>query len=268
MKTLIAFCCCILSTLTQAGSLVDVQVLDRNTGQVLETWHHQGKLYVAGTPGNRYAVRLLNKSGGRVLSVISVDGVNAVSGQTANISQSGYVLSSAQSAEITGWRKSMDEVAAFYFTSLPDSYAARTDRPQNVGVIGVAVFREYEPPRIQEGLPRPRAAMRNESAAADAASAPAQAPATAEASGLAKQSAETRSPPAMEAKLGTGHGERLNARTEYTDFRRASEQASEIIAIHYDSRRNLMARGIIPMPVYSRPTPNPFPGSFVPDPKG
>lgn len=266
MKTLIALCFCILSTLTQAGSLVDVQILDRNTGQVLETWFHQGKLYVAGSPGNRYAVRLLNKSGGRVLSVISVDGVNAVSGQTANISQSGYVLSSGQSAEIAGWRKSMDEVAAFYFTSLSDSYAARTDRPQNVGVIGVAVFREYEPPRLQENMYKPRAAMRNE--AADAAPAPAQAPAAAEASGLAKQSAETRSPPAMEAKLGTGHGERLNARTEYTDFRRASEQASEIIAIHYDSRKNLMARGIIPMPVYSRPTPNPFPGSFVPDPKG
>ena len=44
--------------------------------------------------------------------------------------------------EIDGWRKSMDEVAAFYFTALPDSYAARTGRPDNVGVIGVALFRE------------------------------------------------------------------------------------------------------------------------------
>ena len=41
----------------------------------------------------------------------------------------------------------LNEVAAFYFTQLPDSYAARTDRPDNVGVIGVAVFREYQPPR-------------------------------------------------------------------------------------------------------------------------
>ena len=40
----------------------------------------------------------------------------------------------------------MDDVAQFYFTDLPDSYAARTGRPRNVGVIGVAVFREAPPP--------------------------------------------------------------------------------------------------------------------------
>ena len=43
---------------------------------------------------------------------------------------------------IEGWRKSLDDVATFYFTRLPDSYAARTGRPDNVGVIGVALFPE------------------------------------------------------------------------------------------------------------------------------
>src|SRR6185295_2747740 len=50
--------------------------------------------------------------------------------------------------EITGWRKSYSEAAAFYFTALPDSYAARTDRPDNVGVIGAAVFRERVVPPV------------------------------------------------------------------------------------------------------------------------
>ncbi|UCE31785.1 MAG: hypothetical protein JSW68_02225, partial [Burkholderiales bacterium] len=126
----------------QAGRLIDMQIVNRSTGEVLSTYRHHGRVYVAGTPGDRYAVRLVNRSGGRVLVVLSVDGVNAVTGETASPEQSGYVLGPYGSAEIAGWRKSLREVAQFYFTALPDSYAARTDRPDHVGVIGAAVFRE------------------------------------------------------------------------------------------------------------------------------
>jgi hypothetical protein len=68
-------------------------------------------------------VRLTNTVGERVLVVLSVDGVNAVTGETANPSQAGYVLDPWQSTEIAGWRKSLDDVAQFVFTDLPDSYA-------------------------------------------------------------------------------------------------------------------------------------------------
>ena len=98
-------------------------------------------------PGHEYAVRIRNCTGGRVLVVTSVDGVNVISGDTAVAAQSGYVLDPWASVEIAGWRKSLDRTAAFYFTDLGDSYAARTGRPQNVGVIGVAVFQE-RPKRI------------------------------------------------------------------------------------------------------------------------
>ncbi len=98
-------------------------------------------------PGHEYAVRIRNCTGGRVLVVTSVDGVNVISGDTASPGQSGYVLDPWASVEIAGWRKSMERTAAFYFTDLGDSYAARTGRPQNVGVIGVAVFQE-RPKRI------------------------------------------------------------------------------------------------------------------------
>ena len=111
------------------GSLVDMQIVDRSRGDTLSTWRHRGASYVAGRPGDRYAVRLTNRSSGRVLVVLSVDGVNAVSGETAAVSQTGYVLAPYQSAEITGWRKTYSEAAAFYFTALPDSYASRTGRP-------------------------------------------------------------------------------------------------------------------------------------------
>ena len=256
MKVLLALlaCAATLASSAHAGSLVDVQVTDRSTGQVLETYRHQGRLYVVGTPGSRYAVNLINKTGNRVLTVLSVDGVNAVSGETAAASQSGYVLGPGQTAGISGWRKSQDEVAAFYFTSVADSYAGRTDRPRNVGVIGVAVFRESEPPRP---APLPAPMTSRDSAEADAA------PLASSARGAAKAAQEQ----ATESRLGTGHGERIAARSEFTEFRRATERPAEVLALYYDSRTNLIARGIIPAPSpYGRP--NPFPGGFVPDPKG
>ncbi len=134
-----------MSAAAHAGSLVDVSVIDRDTGSVLPAHRHDGKFYIAGVPGHRYSVRLSNRTGSRVMTVLSVDGVNAISGQTANPNQSGYVLDAWQSTEVEGWRKSMSEIAQFNFTALDNSYAARTGRPNNVGVIGVAVFREKPP---------------------------------------------------------------------------------------------------------------------------
>lgn len=244
MRTFIAFCAALwlagCASPAVAGSLAEVDVVSAATGKKLETWRHGGRLYVAGTPGERFAVRLANRSGGRLLTVLSVDGVNAVTGETAAARQSGYVLEPRQSADIRGWRKSLDEVAAFYFTALPDAYAARTGRPDHVGVIGVAVFREYAAPR-----PAPFEALTKPSL--DAAG-----------EGRAMQEA---------SRLGTGHGERLSDPTQYTDFRRASEAPAEVLTIYYDSRANLAARGIIPRaPRYAHPQP--FPAGFVPDPLG
>jgi hypothetical protein len=236
-----------------AGGLLGLAVVDRDTGITLPTYADRGRLYVAGTPGHRYAVRLTNRSGGRVLAVLSVDGVNAVSGQTASPEQTGYVLAPWESTEVAGWRKNLDEIAQFNFTALPDSYAARTGRPANVGVIGVAVFAERAPP------PRPR----EEIAAAPPAPAAAQAESR-------KQAADAERAPAdmmarSAAPLGTGHGAREYAHVGTTTFERASNRPAETVTIWYDSYANLVARGVIARPI-AREEPQPFPGGFVPDP--
>lgn len=244
------------ATAASAGMLANIEIVDRTTGRTLTTYTHEGRFYVAGTPGDRYAVRLRNRTGGRLLTVVSVDGVNVLTGDTAAPNQTGYVLSPQERTDIAGWRKSETEVAAFYFTRLPDSYAARTERPGNVGVIGVAVFKEYVPPPPPVAVGSPRRMTPN----AEVQEAP-----------MADAANEMASAKRMEAKeaekLGTGHGERLHDPVTYTDFRRQREQANEIIAIYYDSRANLIARGIIPN-ASSPARPQPFPGHFVPDPKG
>ncbi len=136
------------------GSLVDVVLVDRDAASVLDVVPHRGRHYVAGRPGARYAIRVTNRTGERVLAVMAVDGVNIVTGQTAAWNQGGYVLQPWASHEITGWRKSTQEVAAFEFAALPDSYAALTGRPNDVGVIGVAVFNERVPVPLQPMAPQ------------------------------------------------------------------------------------------------------------------
>lgn len=243
-----------ITSIAGAGQLAAVSIINQSTGERLPVWRHQGNNYVAGKPGERYAIEVRNKTGERILSVLSVDGVNALTGSTASQAQSGYVLGAWQPVEIKGWRKNMDEVAAFYFTQLSDSYAARTGRPDNVGVIGVALFREYV-------VPAPVVQPEYERMAPMAPISPAPA-----ASGALSKSAESRAEKA-DTRIGTGHGERINSAVRSTDFQRASSQADEIISIRYDSYANLVARGIIPRGRDVYPAqPNPFPGGFVPDP--
>lgn len=239
------------------GRLADLSIHDRNAGQQLPVYWHEGRAWIAGKPGNEYAVRIRNRGNEDLLAVLSVDGVNAVSGETANPQQSGYVLAPRRMFEVAGWRKSLSNTAAFYFTSLPDSYAARTGRPDDVGVIGVALFRMKSPPPPAAVV----APLAREAQSAPAA--PSGAGARAEASGDARRDA----PPMQEQKLGTGHGRTETSPARYVQFERATREPVETVAIYYDRYENLVARGIVPAPVPPRPAlPRPFPG-FVPDPR-
>ena len=279
----------------QAGNLVDLSVTDLDTGKELRVYQGGGKFYVAGTPGHRYALELDNRTAGRGLAVVSVDGVNAVTGQSAGPLQSGYVLDAWEHAEVKGWRKNLSESAEFVFTSVPKSYAARTGRPQNVGVIGIAVFREQAPrydysypdwrgndERDDYGANEPdsgldRYAGRDaEGGARPSAKAGAQAE-SAPAAPMAKDGAlASRAAPAGAAKsydserrerqeLGTGHGQRRYDPVGSTEFKRASNTPDEVVTMYYDDWSGLVARGVV-RPRWYHQQPDPFPLTFVPDP--
>ena len=155
----------------------------------------------------------------------------------------------------------MDDVAQFVFTDLPDSYAARTGRPQNVGVVGIAVFREARP--VAYDYPPPPAVAREESAERGVAKAAAPAAqsnardAAAESDSMARQ------------RLGTGHGQREWAPVSHTAFVRASRSPSQVMQLRYDDMDSLVAMGIVrrPYPPYYESTqPRAFPNGFVADP--
>jgi hypothetical protein len=225
------------------GGLADLSIYDRSEGRSLPVYWHGGRAYVVGKPGNEYQLMLRSRQGEDVLAVLSVDGVNVITGQTASVQQSGYVLAPGRAMEVRGWRKDLSRTAAFYFTSLGDSYAARTARPDNVGAIGVALFRR----KAQESAPAiSEPFSRLEKSHADAA-------------------AGAQSSRSAEAPLGTGHGRSETSHARYVGFERASSEPAETVVIYYDSYANLAARGIVPRQPAPRPAPQPFPG-FAVDP--
>jgi hypothetical protein len=252
-----------LTTICEAqgvGSTAEVTIIDRDSGAALSPYFHHGEYWVAGRPGARYAIEIQNRLGERLLAVTSVDGVNVVSGATAAWDQVGYVFGPGDSYQITGWRKTDAEVAAFTFAEAPNSYAARTGRPANVGVIGVAVFRER--------LPRPEPAM----PMLGQSSHDGGARAARESASSAARDEVARAPAVRSPKLGTGHGEREYSQVDHTDFLRMQRQPNEVIRIRYDSYRNLVAMGIVKRLRPALPEANPFPASpeeqYVPDPPG
>jgi hypothetical protein len=243
MKRVLAWAACtLLAAGCKAqgiGRIADVLVIDRESGASLPVNFYRGEYWVAGRPGSRYAIEIRNRSAGRTMAVTSVDGVNVLSGETAAWDQSGYVFAPGERYQISGWRKTDAQVAAFVFSASANSYAERTGRPANVGVIGIALFRE-RPPQ------------------------PAYAPQESEAP-RAQSSADAQ-------KLGTAHGEREYSYVTQTQFARLQSEPDEIIRIHYDGLENLVAMGVIRRPHLLPNNPNPFPGSadssYVPDPPG
>jgi hypothetical protein len=307
-----AFVVCVLAAAANWGTgawaigrLADVTVTDRSTGATLPVHYHRGEYWVAGVPGAKYAIDIRNASGRRVLAVTSVDGVNVVSGETASTAQTGYVFGAWQRYGINGWRKSNSDVAAFEFTASPNSYAERTGRPRDVGVIGVALFLERAPVPVQivpvPVVPYHSGSQSQESAAPAAAAAPpppaapapsaaptaadsmakSAAPSAQSSAGIAEtapsanrnhesaDSANRRAMPQAAPRLGTGHGARESSYVSHTEFERERSTPNEVIRIRYDSRENLVAMGVLPQPRPPLPQPNPFPDSpmgYVPDP--
>jgi hypothetical protein len=255
-------------------------VIEHPDGRQAPMFAHAGATFVAGEQGERYGIRLINRSARRVEAVISVDGRDVISGELGDFkTQRGYVVEPFGSIVVEGFRQSLDHVAAFRFTPLADSYSARRGTPQHVGVIGIAAFEERESrsrrnrnafAASSHASPPPPpttfSPATDHHAAEDFDAAPAaQAPAAEHESRAARSSSagSARFAPPAGSELGTRYGETTTSQVREVEFkRRRKRQPDLLFTLHYDSLDGLAARGV---PVHG-PTPvaiaaDPFPAS-------
>lgn len=129
------------SSLHDRRTDVTVSLVD-GRGRVLEALDVGRQRYAVGEPGERYEIEVTNHSPVRFEVVASVDGLDVIDGDPASTHKRGYILEPYATLVIDGWRTYEDEVAAFRFGHVEDSYAARRGAPRDIGVIGVALFAE------------------------------------------------------------------------------------------------------------------------------
>ncbi len=124
------------------GGVLTAKLKDGN-GRFLSGFEATGKKFVVGSAGDRYSIVLQSHVPARLEVVVSVDGLDVIDGKAASFAKRGYLIDAHGQIEIDGFRQSMDQVAAFRFGSVRNSYAEKkTGDSRNVGVIGIALFNE------------------------------------------------------------------------------------------------------------------------------
>jgi hypothetical protein len=218
-----------------------------DAGRVLPTWSHGGRTYTLGRKGERYLVRVRNETPRRAEVVVSVDGRDVLDGRPASFGKRGYLVEPYGEVTIDGYRLGEAAVAAFRFSSVAASYAGRTGSARDVGVIGVAVFPEREPPaappyEVPSDAPEPSRERADAThgreaspSAQDAQRAPAARP------GVLQPREERKD---HRPGLGTEFGEEHESRVVSVRFERARQTPDAVLALRYDDRRGLVALGI------------------------
>ncbi|HEY0250873.1 MAG TPA: hypothetical protein VGC41_05070 [Kofleriaceae bacterium] len=275
----------------------DVQII-REDGETLPTYAARDRFYVQGFTGQRYTIRITNPTDHRVEAVVSVDGLDAVDGETGDLHKRGYIVAPYGTVNVEGFRTSLNDVATFRFSSVDGSYAGQKGKARNVGVIAVALFEEDHPAEepviahggrynyeddLDEGAPRdydrrapPPKSQRAESAKKKMAPPPAAPTTTATGAASAPRRADKDDYEADESAgdaaptnrpgLGTEFGESRYSAASYTRFVRSTARPIAIAELRYNDVYGLQALGINvqPMPdeneIMTRETADPFPG--------
>jgi hypothetical protein len=143
-----------------AGGAVRVSLVDSN-GNALRAASVDGRTIAVGSEGDRYVIRVENRSSLRLEAVATVDGLDVLDGEDGDFKKRGYVISPYDTLEIEGFRESSGSVRAFRFGATDESYASLRGKDRNVGVVGVAIFREqgsWGPGYTEEELERRQSA--------------------------------------------------------------------------------------------------------------
>lgn len=116
-------------------------------GRPMREYPHKGMSFIEARHGTNYTVKIKNDNAYRVMAVLSVDGLDVITGKPAEDANKGYIIDAYSYVEIKGYRISDTNSAAFIFTGKGKSYVANAKgSSRNCGVIGVRVFKEKAKP--------------------------------------------------------------------------------------------------------------------------
>ena len=269
------------------GNAVEVRIVT-DDGRTLPTYPVKTrsdikKVYAEAVKGEHYRIEVKNRLNRRVGVVIAVDGRNIISGGTSWLKNSErmYILDPYGSGEFSGWRSSNDHINRFYFTNVPDSYAAAFGDKSAMGVISVAAFSEvqrYQPqPRIQSQYsPSWRGFSGKDSSSADraetASGAPTPSAPSTRAPSPAGEISNNRADKAERKSLesaGTGYGHEEYSPVQIVTFEPESK-AVETIHVKYEWRATLCKLGVVRCDQPPRHKPNRLwdNGGYAPPPPG
>lgn len=229
------------------GNAVEVQ-LKSDQGGMLPLYHvgtsfPNRRAYAEAVKGDNYGIIIRNLQNRRIGVVVAVDGRNIISGKQSWLrnDERMYILEPYGAGEFNGWRTSLESINRFYFTDVPDSYAAAFHDESAMGVIAVAVYPEVQPRYEPKELFR--------------------APSQSDRGARPSAKAESEG-------TGTGFGRQEQSHARLVAFE-PEAAALEKIYIKYEWRSTLCRQGIIRC-VQDRPSRNRLwdGGDFTPPPPG
>jgi hypothetical protein len=246
------------------GDAVEVRIVT-DDGLTLPTYpvkmrHGVRKVYAEAIKGDNYRIEVKNRLNRRVGLVIAVDGRNIISGTKSWLKNNErmYILEPYGSGEFAGWRTARDRINRFYFTDVPDSYAAAFGDESAMGVIAVALYPEAH--RYETPMPLSRAVPSGprgyEGRAAGSADKAETATAAREDSGARMKEKDARSEQALES-AGTGYGRDEYSPSQIVAFD-PEKRALETIYLKYEWRSTLCKLGVVFCAKTPRCPPNRF----------
>jgi hypothetical protein len=257
MKTIAAVILAVLITAPQVKAsnredAVEVRIVT-DEGRPLPTYpvttkNALKKLYAEAIKGENYRIKVTNRLGRRVGVVVAVDGRNIITGEKSWLTNNErmYILEPYGSGEFSGWRTSSDRINRFYFTDVPDSYAAAFGDESAMGIIAVAAY-----PEVRRYLPPPTSTTQSyrksfESSGATRAEAADRAPNAAPAPLSSEKSMKKRADKRENSResAGTGYGHEEYSPVRIVAFE-PEKTSAETIYFKYEWRDTLCTLGVV-----------------------
>jgi len=240
------------------ADVVDVRVVS-DKGEALPRYktllrgHQEAEYYyLEAIKGQRYSIKVTNKSDRRIGVVIAVDGRNIIDGKKSNLlrNERMYIIGPYDANTFEGWRTGMDRTNRFYFTEQSDSYAEKVFADASaMGTIALSVYKE----KIREIPPHSDMLFQKR-----------EAPAAGAHSGSSESLASGKHRLEEKEQAGTGFGETTYSPAYVVQFD-PEHTIAEKIVLKYEWRSELCRKGIISCGPKNRFWPDDL--EFAPVPK-